>query len=71
VSSENFEANHAALLLELLSHNLLRRYVQERLPALRSWRAPWICRAAILVPGRLVRSGRRRSLRTAPRPMLN
>jgi len=71
VSSENFEANHAALLLKLLSHNLLRRYVQERLPALRSWRAPWIRRAAILVPGRLVRSGRRRSLRMAPRPMLN
>jgi hypothetical protein len=71
VSSENFEANHAALLLKLLSHNLLRRYVQERLPALRSWRAPWIRRAVILVPGRLVRSGRRRSLRMAPRPMLN
>lgn len=71
VSSENFEANHAALLLKLLSHNLLRRYVQERLPALRSWRAPWIRRTAILVPGRLVRSGRRRSLRMAPRPMLN
>jgi hypothetical protein len=71
VSSENFEANHAALLLKLLAHNLLRRYVNERLPALRSWRAPWIRRAAILVPGRLVRSGRRRSLRMPPRPMLN
>jgi hypothetical protein len=71
VSSENFEANHAALLLKLLAHNLLRRYVHEHLPALRSWRAPWIRRAAILVPGRLLRSGRRRSLRMAPRPMLN
>jgi len=71
VSSENFEANHAALLLKLLAHNLLRRFVQEHLPALRSWRAPWIRRAAILVPGRLLRSGRRRSLRMAPRPMLN
>jgi hypothetical protein len=71
VSSENFEANHAALLLKLLAHNLLRRYVNEHLPALRSWRAPWIRRAAILVPGRLLRSGRRRSLRMAPRPMLN
>jgi hypothetical protein len=71
VSSENFEANHAALLLKLLAHNLLRRYVSEELPALRSWRAPWIRRAAILVPGRLIRSGRRRSLRMAPRPMLN
>jgi hypothetical protein len=71
VSSENFEANHAALLLKLLAHNLLRRYVNEHLPALRSWRAPWIRRAAILVPGRLLRSGRRRSLRMPPRPMLN
>jgi Transposase DDE domain group 1 len=71
VSSDNFDANHAALLLKLLAHNLLRRYVHEHLPALRSWRAPWIRRAAILVPGRLLRSGRRRSLRMAPRPMLN
>ena len=71
VSSDSFDANHAALLLKLLAHNLLRRYVDEHLPALRSWRAPWIRRAAILVPGRLLRSGRRRSLRMAPRPMLN
>jgi hypothetical protein len=71
VSSDNFEANHAALLLKLLAHNLLRRYVDEHLPALRSWRAPWIRRAAILVPGRLLRSSRRRSLRMPPRPMLN
>lgn len=71
VSSDNFHANHAALLLKLLAHNLLRRYVDEQLPALRFWRAPWVRRAAILVPGRLLRSGRRRSLRMAPRPMLN
>ncbi len=71
VSSDNFEANHAALLLKLLAHNLLRRYVSEHLPALRAWRAPWIRRAAILVPGRLIRHSRRRSLRMAPRPMLN
>jgi hypothetical protein len=71
VSSDNFAANHAALLLKLLAHNLLRRYVHEHLPALRSWRAPWIRRAAIVIPGRLLRSGRRRSLRMPPRPMLN
>lgn len=71
VSSENFAANHASLLLKLLAHNLLRRYVVTHLPALRKWRAPWIRRAAILVPGRLVRSGRRRTLRMAPRPLLN
>ncbi|MFT3769722.1 MAG: IS1380 family transposase [Minicystis sp.] len=70
VSSENFAANHAILLLKLLAHNLLRRYVEEHLPTLRTWRAPWIRRAAILVPGRILRSGRRRSLRMAPRPAL-
>lgn len=70
VSSTSFEANHAALLLKLLAHNLLRRYVAEHMPALRSWRAPWIRRAVILVPGRMTRSGRRRSLRMPPRPML-
>ena len=65
-----FDANHAALLLKLLAHNLLRRYVREKAPALRTWRAPWIRRALIRVPGRLVRSGRGRTLHTAPRPML-
>jgi hypothetical protein len=70
VSSANFEANHATLILKLLTHNLLRRFVNRHLPMLRSWRAPWIRRAAILVPGRLVRSGRRTTLHMAPRPML-
>jgi hypothetical protein len=65
-----FDANHAALLLKLLAHNLLRRYVRAKAPALRTWRAPWIRRALIRVPGRVVRSGRSRTLRTAPRPML-
>ena len=32
-------------------------------PSLRPWRAAWIRRALILVPGRMVRSGRRRTLR--------
>jgi hypothetical protein len=71
VSSQTFHANHAVLLLKLLAHNLLRRYVCDRLPALRTWRAPWVRRAVILVPGRLSRSGRRRTIRMAPRPMLN
>jgi hypothetical protein len=65
-----FEANHAALLLKLLANNLLRRYVRAKVPALRTWRAPWIRRAMIRVPARIVRSGRRRTLRMAPRPML-
>jgi hypothetical protein len=71
VPTNNFDANHAALLLKLLAHNLLRRYVAEQVPALRRWRAPWIRRAVILVPGRLLRrSGRGWQLRTPARPML-
>jgi hypothetical protein len=70
VSSANFEANHATLILKLLAHNLLRRYVGKHLPKLRSWRAAWIRRVAILVPGRLVYSGRVFTMHMAPRPML-
>jgi hypothetical protein len=70
VSSANFEANHATLILKLLAHNLLRRYVNKHLPKLRSWRAAWIRRVAILVPGRLVCSGRVFTMHMAPRPML-
>lgn len=70
VPTNSFEANHAALLLKLLAHNLLRRYVNERLPELKVWRAPWLRRAIVLVPGRMQRSGRRRSIRMAPRPVL-
>jgi len=71
IATKSFDANHAMLLLKLLAHNLLRRYVNEKLPALRSWRAPWVRRAAILVPGRLGYKGHGRTLRMAPRPMLN
>ena len=73
VPSASFVANHAALLLKLLAHNLLRRYVVEKLthmPELRSWRAPWLRRALILIPGRLVRSGRAWEIRLPPRPSI-
>jgi hypothetical protein len=70
VSSANFEANHAMLVLKLLAHNLLRRYVNKHLPKLTSWRAAWIRRAVILVPGRLVYSGRVVTMHMAPRPIL-
>jgi hypothetical protein len=63
VPSQCFEANHATLLLKLLAFNLLRRFVEARAPALRAWRAPWLRRVLILVPGRLCRSGRHRTLR--------
>ena len=68
VSSESFDANHVTLLLKLLAHNLLRRYVTEKAPHLRTWRAPWLRRALILIPGRLVMSaGRKLVLHMAPR----
>jgi hypothetical protein len=71
VPSAGFNANHAALLLKALTHNLVRRYVRAEAPKLKTWRIAWIRRALFLVPGRVVRSGRRRILRTAARPMLN
>jgi hypothetical protein len=64
------DANHAALLIKLLSHNLLRRYAIDCAPALAAWRAPWIRRALIVVPGRFGRHGRSFRLRLAPRPHL-
>jgi hypothetical protein len=70
VPSADFEANHAALLLKLLTHNLLRRYVLVTAPALAAWRAPWLRRALFVVAGRFVRHGRGRTLRLAPRPNL-
>ena len=73
VPSESFAANHATLLLKLLAHNLLRRYVVEELkhmPELRSWRAPWLRRTLIVIPGRLIRSGRAWELRMPPRPVV-
>jgi hypothetical protein len=70
VPSADFAANHAALLLKLLTHNLLRRYVLAEAPALATWRAPWIRRALLLVPGRFGRHGRSWRLRLAPRPHL-
>jgi len=67
VPSESFAANHAMFLLKLLSHNLLRRFVRHtRLGHLQNWRATWIRRVLLCVPGRLVRSGRRWSLRLPP-----
>jgi hypothetical protein len=68
VSSESFDANHVTLLLKLLAHNLLRRYVMETAPHLRTWRAPWLRRALILIPGRLaMAAGRKILLHMAPR----
>jgi hypothetical protein len=66
VSSWHFEANHAAMLLKMLSHNLVHAWVAAEHAPLRAWRMPWIRRALIRVPGRMTRSGRRRSLHLPP-----
>lgn len=67
VPSRGFNANHAALLLKLLTHNLLRRYVFDQKPELSTWRIQWICRALFRIPGRLTRSGRQVTLRVPPK----
>ncbi len=67
VPSETFMANHAMFLLKLLSHNLLRRFVLHTgLPHLQTWRASWVRRVLLCIPGRLLRSGRCWSLRLPP-----
>jgi hypothetical protein len=71
VSTASFDANEAAFLLKVLAFNLLRRWVQTHHPRIATWRAPWIRRVCVLVPGRLLRAGGRWELRLAPRPMLS
>jgi hypothetical protein len=66
IPSHDFHANHAVFLLKLLAHNITRRFVQWTAPSLSTWRVPWLRRALINIPGRLLRSGRRWVLRTPP-----
>jgi hypothetical protein len=66
VPSQDFHANHAAFLLKLLAHNVMRRFVRWTAPHLSTWRIPWLRRALINIPGRLLRSGRQWTLRMAP-----
>ena len=66
IPSQDFNANHAVFLLKLLAHNIMRRFVRWTAPHLSTWRIPWLRRALINVPGRLLRSGRRWILRVPP-----
>lgn len=59
-----FHANHAAFLIKLLAHNLFRWFLAERYTPLARWRTTWARRVTIMRPGRLLRSGRRTTLRT-------
>lgn len=70
IPSQLFAANHAMLLLKLLAHNLMRRFVNWIAPHLSSWRIPWLRRALIAVAGRLTRSGRQWELRLPPKSAL-
>ena len=66
IPSQDFRANHAVFLLKLLAHNVMRRFVRWTAPHLSTWRIPWLRRALINIPGRLLRSGRRWALRLPP-----
>jgi len=66
VPTQDFNANHLMLQVKLLAHNLVRRYVSEHVPQLRTWRSPWLTRALFCVPGRLSRSGRQIALHVHP-----
>lgn len=70
MSSATFWGNAATLQLKLLAHNLLQRYMHERIPELCGWRTAWVRRTIIRVPGRMVRSGHRRTLHVPNRPVL-
>jgi len=65
-SSWHFDANHAAMLVKMLAHNLVLSWVDAEHPPLRKWRLPWLRRALIRVPGRMTRSGRQRSIHVPP-----
>jgi len=65
-SCYSFAANHALLLLKMLTHNLLDRYTTEQFSELPRWRTPWRRRTLLRVPGRLSHSGRQRKLHLPP-----
>lgn len=64
VPSWGFKANHAAFLIKLLAHNLMRRFARAVAPRLAGakWRVDWLRRALINVAGKLVRTGRQWTL---------
>jgi hypothetical protein len=59
-----FDANHAAFLIKLLAHNLMRRFARMTAPRLAAakWRVDWLRQALISVPGRLVQTARQWTL---------
>lgn len=65
-SCYSFAANHAALLLKLLAHNLLDRFAATMHAELPRWRTAWRRRTLLRCPGRISRSGRGRKLHLLP-----
>jgi hypothetical protein len=63
VPSHSFNANHVAFRIKLFAHNLTRRFVRALQPAALTWRMSWVVRTLFAVQARLLRSGRRWSLR--------
>ena len=70
VPTDSFDANHAMLLLKLLTHNLVRDYVVTCMPSLARWRLAWLRRVLMRVPGRILRTGNQRYLRLPVRSPL-
>ena len=66
VPTSEFDANHAMLLLKLLTHNLVRGYIAQSFPSLLVWRLAWLRRVLFCVPGRLLKSGNGRYMRLPP-----
>ena len=66
IPSQCYRANAAMLLLKALCFNLFVRYVAASRPQLVGWRTPWARQVLVLIPGRLVRSGRQWTLRVPP-----
>jgi hypothetical protein len=71
ISSHSFDANHALLLLKVMTHNLLRRYAAQcAVP--KDWRTSWLRRGLIQVPARLSRGpGRTWVVRLGPQPAVS
>lgn len=65
--TNDFDANHALMLVKVLAYNLLRRFGEWVAPSLSRWSTTWLRRALIALPGRLVRHAHRWALRISPR----
>lgn len=68
--TQDFDANHALMLVKVMAHNLLQRFVVSSAPALSHWNVAWVRRALIVVPGRLVHHAHRWVLRFSPNSAL-